>query len=95
MLMEVRHTAWSSGVEIVGIAVDNGAKVREYASNMKVTYPILLAEASGLDLIRKLGNSSGGLPYTVFLDRHGAPVRTRLGALKRPEVDALLAELMK
>jgi thiol-disulfide isomerase/thioredoxin len=95
MLMEVRGARAASGLEIVGIAVDNPAKVMEYAANIKITYPVLLAEANGLDLIRSLGNTSGGLPYTVFLDRQGTPVSTRLGALKKPEIDTLLDGLMK
>ena len=68
-----------SGVEIVGIAIDNAAKVREFSSSFKISYPILLAEADGLDLMRRLGNSAGGLPYTVVADRQGDVVHRKLG----------------
>jgi thiol-disulfide isomerase/thioredoxin len=95
MLIEVRQNTAPLGLEIVGIAVDNGVKVAEFTAKIKIPYPVLVAEASGLGLIRELGNSAGGLPYSVFLDRNGTPVRTRLGALKRPEVDALIADLLK
>ncbi|HVP08142.1 MAG TPA: TlpA disulfide reductase family protein [Burkholderiales bacterium] len=78
------------GVEIVGIAVDNGVKVREFADSFRITYPVLLAEANGLDLMRKLGNKEGGLPYTVVADRQGNPVRRKLGALKQAELDGIL-----
>lgn len=94
LFMEVRRERASQGFEVVGIAVDNPDKVAEYARNAAISYPVLIADGSGLDLIRKLGNASGGLPYTAFLDRGGRPVRTKLGALKRPELDALLAELL-
>ena len=56
---------------------------------------ILLAEADGLDLMRKLGNSGGGLPYTVVADRQGAIVHRKLGALKRAELEAVLAPLAR
>jgi len=95
MLMEVRGARAASGLEIVGIAIDNPAKVAEYVANVKISYPVLIAGGEGLDLIRQLGNSAGGLPFTVFLGRDGTPLRTRLGALKRPEVDSLLTDLMK
>lgn len=94
LFMEVRREWTSQGFEVVGIAIDNADKVAEYAKNAAISYPVLIADGSGLDLIRKLGNASGGLPYTAFLDRGGRPVRTKLGALTRPELDTLLAELM-
>jgi hypothetical protein len=62
---------------------------------MKINYPILVADASGLDLVRKLGNKAGGLPYTVFLDRAGEPRKTKLGALRQPELEGLLDELLR
>lgn len=94
LFMEVRRERASQGFEVVGIAIDNHDKVAEYVRNVAISYPILIADGSGLDLIRKLGNASGGLPYTAFLDREGRPVRSKLGALKRPDLDALLSELL-
>jgi thiol-disulfide isomerase/thioredoxin len=84
-----------SGVEIVGIAVDNAAKVREFSSSFHIPYPILIADAEGLDLMRRLGNSSGGLPYTVVVDRQGGVVHRKLGALKPAELDAILGPLIR
>ncbi|MGQ0512118.1 MAG: TlpA disulfide reductase family protein [Betaproteobacteria bacterium] len=94
MFMEVRRERGPQVFEIVGIAIDSADKVAEYARNVAISYPVLVADGSGLDLIRKLGNTSGGLPYTAFLDRDGRPVRSKLGAFKRSELDALLAELL-
>jgi thiol-disulfide isomerase/thioredoxin len=37
-------------------------KVRDFAASFNISYPILLAEADGLDLMRQLGNSAGGFP---------------------------------
>jgi thiol-disulfide isomerase/thioredoxin len=95
LLIAARQKYGPSGVEIVGIAIDNGAKVREYAASFHIVYPILLAEADGLDLMRQLGNSGGGLPYTVIADRQGGLVHRKLGALKQPELDGILEPLAK
>ncbi len=81
------------GVEIVGIAVDNAAKVAEFTKTMAISYPVLLAEASGLDLMRQLGNAGGGLPYTVVADRKGALVLRKLGAFKKGDLDPILGAL--
>ena len=78
------------GVEIVGIAIDNMAKVVEFTASLKISYPILLAEANGLDLMRQLGNGAGGLPYTVVVDRQGALKHRKLGAFKGAELDSVL-----
>jgi thiol-disulfide isomerase/thioredoxin len=93
MLMSEREKYRESGLEIVGIAIDNAAKVGEFTVSLKITYPILLAEANGVDLMRKLGNGSGGLPYTVIADRQGALIHRKLGTMKQAELDGILGPL--
>ena len=95
LLMAIGQKYRSNGVEIVGIAIDNGPKVAEYARFMKITYPVLLAEADGLDLMRRLGNTGGGLPYTVIIGRQGKVVHRKLGAYKQPELEAAIAPLAR
>jgi thiol-disulfide isomerase/thioredoxin len=95
LLIAAREKYGPLGVEIVGIAVDNAAKVTDFSSSFKISYPILLAEADGIDLMRRLGNSSGGLPYTVVVDRQGSLVQRRLGALKQGDLDAILDPLVR
>jgi thiol-disulfide isomerase/thioredoxin len=95
LLLSARQKYAANGVEVVGIAIDNAAKVREFSKSLQVTYPILLAEADGLDLMRRLGNSGGGLPYTVISDRRGAVVHSKLGALKEAELEEMLAPLAR
>jgi len=93
LLIATRQKYGSSGVEIVGIAIDNADKVREFSTSFNISYPVLLAEAGGLDLMRQLGNTGGGLPYTVIADRRGSPVHRKLGALKQAELDGFLEPL--
>lgn len=81
------------GIDIVGIAIDNGAKVREFALKFKINYALLLGDATALNLLRRLGNRSGGLPYTVALDRRGALVSRHLGALNQAQLRQVLASL--
>lgn len=95
MLMQVRDRYAGQGLEIVGIAIDNAAKVSEFAADLKINYPILVSDGTGLDLIRKLGNTAGGLPYTVFLDRDGRTARTKLGILTKDELEAIVSDLIK
>jgi len=93
MLIQAHESYRPQGVEIVGIAIDNASKVLEFTKTFQINYPILVADASGLDLVRQLGNASGGLPYTVFVDRDGRPVSSKVGALKRADLDAALSKI--
>ena len=85
----------AKGVEFVGIAVDNAENVRRFLNRVQVTYPLLISGAAGLELVRRLGNPSGGLPYTVVLDRAGSVAETRLGAYEPPELEATLRRLTR
>lgn len=95
LLMAARLKYRPAGVEVVGIAVDNAAKVRDFSASLNISYPVLLAEAAGLDMMRRLGNSVGGLPYTVVTDRQGNVVQRKLGALKQGELERILDPLTK
>jgi len=95
MLVAVREIFASKGAEIVGIGIDHAPKVREFAKTYGITYPVLIAEADAIELMRRLGNVLGGLPYTVMLDRVGAVAHRRLGALTRAEVEGVLKGLLR
>jgi thiol-disulfide isomerase/thioredoxin len=84
----------SAGVEIVGIGIDSAAKIREFAKTYKISYPLLIADATGVALIRSLGNRAGGLPYTVALDRNGAIVKRHLGALSEVGLRQVMESLV-
>ena len=95
MLVAVREVFAAKGAEIVGIGIDQAAKVEEFARTYGVTYPVLIAEADAIQLMRRLGNALGGLPYTVVVDRVGAVAHRRLGALTRAEVEGILEGLLR
>jgi thiol-disulfide isomerase/thioredoxin len=81
------------GFEIVGIGVDSAAKMREFSLTYRINYPLLVADVTALELLRNLGNRTGGLPYTVILDATGALVRRHLGAFTGPDLRRVLESL--
>ena len=95
MLVAVRGVFAAKGAEIVGIGIDQAAKIAEFAKTYGITYPVLIAEVRALELMRRLGNGLGGLPYTVVLDRLGAVAHRRLGALARAELEGVLKGLLR
>jgi len=40
-----------------------------------------------MDLTRRLGNQTAGLPYTVVLDRSGKVVKAHLGGISEAELE--------
>jgi thiol-disulfide isomerase/thioredoxin len=94
LLMQVRSRYAANGTEVVGIGIDHAAKIQQFAREFGITYPLLVADASGLDLMRKLGNQAGGLPYTVVVDRNGAIAYRRLGLLRAAELTARLDKMV-
>jgi peroxiredoxin len=81
------------GVEFVGIAIDNSARVAQFLQRQPVNYPILIGEGAALALARELGNPSGALPYTIVLDRDGRIALSHQGRLPRATLDAALRKI--
>ena len=74
------------GWEVVGLAVDNPAPVRDFLQRSPVSFPIGLAGFAGAELIKRLGNSSGGLPFTAAFDSRGRLEQRKLGATSYEEL---------
>jgi hypothetical protein len=84
----------SNGVEFVGIAIDNAAKVRDYALEMKIDYALRIGGLETLALGKDLGNSAGVLPFTIVLDRNGKLAYTHTGPLTEATLNAVLLPLL-
>jgi thiol-disulfide isomerase/thioredoxin len=82
-------------LEVVGIAVDNADNVRDYLKATRVGYPILIANAHAIELMRRLGNRSGALPFSVTLDAAGRLRHRKLGPYSAAELDAEIAALLR
>jgi len=80
----------NQGLQFVGIAIDNVAKVREFATKYRMNYPVLIGEMEAIELARAAGNEFGGLPFTVVVDRKGRLIGTELGGLNEEKLTALI-----
>lgn len=83
----------AKGVQFVGISIDSADKVRRFAADMGITYPLLIGDMATFDVVRTLGNPSQGLPFTIILDRSGAARRIKLGRFAEADLAAFLATL--
>ncbi|WP_324588961.1 TlpA disulfide reductase family protein [Accumulibacter sp.] len=82
----------SSGLEVVGIAVEdaeNREALRDFAEAYDMSYISLIGGLQpGIDLMRALGNDKAGLPFTLAIDRRGSIRSSKLGAMTNAEMEA-------
>ena len=82
------------GVQFVGIAVDDPAKVRQFSAELGLNYPALIGGYGAIELSKSLGNRVGALPYTLVLDRAGSISRTQLGPIKTADLRSIIGQLL-
>lgn len=83
----------AKGLQMIGIGIDSATKIADFSAKTPVSYPLAVAGLSGSELARAFGNTTGGLPFTVLIDRHGRiaqriPGRVKIDAL-RSAIDSL------
>jgi thiol-disulfide isomerase/thioredoxin len=94
MFVRMQERYGDRGLQFVGIAIDQPAKVAEFAAEFSVNYPLLIAGLESLELLRQAGNRAGVLPYTLVLDRKGNLVSREPGGLKEARLESLLQPLL-
>ena len=90
-LVEAYGKYKGSGVEFIGIAVEDGAElVKEFARIYEITYPLATGKDKGIELMQALGNGAAGLPYTLVLDAKGNVVASRRGQMNASMLEKAL-----
>ena len=82
------------GLQFVGIAIDQPEKVRPYAAELGMNFPVLIGGVDAIELARALGNRASVLPFTLVVDRNGSAVQKKAGAVKEAEIEPLVARLL-
>jgi thiol-disulfide isomerase/thioredoxin len=91
-LIKLRKQYRADGLEVLGIGIEDKLEpVRDFAKAYDMDYPVLIGKDKGLELMRSLGNTKMGLPFTVAIDRAGKLVLVKMGAISGDEL-AVAAE---
>ena len=67
------------GWQVLGLAADNAVAVRKFLAVTPVGFAIALTGFAGIELSQRLGNVSGGLPFTVVFGREGQVLQRHTG----------------
>ncbi|MDR6841261.1 TlpA disulfide reductase family protein [Pseudoxanthomonas sacheonensis] len=76
-----------TGVQVIGLALDTPANIREFLGRVPVNYPILVDTPGPADASVWLGNRKGVLPYSVLVDADGKILKQKVGPFASGEID--------
>ena len=87
-LIAIRQ-AHKGKLEVLGIGIEDKADAaKEFARAYEMDYPVFVAREKGIPLMQALGNTKGGLPFTIVIDRNGQVVQKKMGIMKKADLDA-------
>lgn len=87
-LIAIRQ-AHKGKLEVLGIGIEDKADAaKEFARAYEMDYPVFVARDKGIPLMQALGNTKGGLPFTVVIDRNGQVVQKKMGIMKKADLEA-------
>ncbi|GAB1233823.1 TlpA family protein disulfide reductase [Ferrigenium sp. UT5] len=82
-----------SGLQVVGLGMDDEVKLRNVGRTLGINYPVLLARSPAL--LASFGNRTGVVPYSVLISRTGEIVFTRAGVIDQNLFDAEVLPLLQ
>lgn len=81
----------AKSVQIIGLAADKPEAVRAFLKKLPLTFPIGIADLSGIALSKSWGNLAGGLPFSVMLAADGRVMQRKMGKLSEEDLTIWLA----
>ncbi|TXH05281.1 MAG: TlpA family protein disulfide reductase [Nevskiaceae bacterium] len=94
LLIKAQKQFGARGLQVVGPALDDADAVRKLAAQLGVSYPVMADFASADKAMSQLGNTSGALPFSVFIDAQGRIVKTVLGGLHEDDLNQLVVRYL-
>jgi thiol-disulfide isomerase/thioredoxin len=82
------HEHSAKGWQVLGLAADNAEAVRKFLAVTPVRFAIALTGFAGIDLSQRLGNGSGGLPFTLVFGRDGQVLQRHSGETRYEQLAA-------
>lgn len=79
---------------VVGIAIDNADKVRDFVKKYGMAFPVVYGGTDAIKLSKDLGNSLGGIPFAVVIDRDGKIVERITGETKDGTLEEFTTPLL-
>ncbi|HHJ38408.1 MAG: hypothetical protein AXA67_13260 [Methylothermaceae bacteria B42] len=95
-LVDYQKRYGGQGLQVIGIGLDDPAKLANVARTLNLPYPILHAPAKqAVTLLQQWGDRPGVLPYTVVIDRDGTMVFQRVGVFDDEAFELVVLPLLQ
>jgi thiol-disulfide isomerase/thioredoxin len=93
--VEFQQKYGPQGFIVVGVSVDDSpAKLKPFAEQYKVNYPLLIGEGRS-DIKGPRGYNAGwGLPKTIVIDRNATICKTHVGLSRKEHFEAQIKSLL-
>lgn len=79
-LIEYQSAYAGSGLQIIGVGLDEQRKLENYVRTVGINYPVLCADPQQhRHLLQDWGDKMGVLPYTVVINKQGQLVYSQVG----------------
>ena len=92
ILLDLQRDYGTSGLQVLGIALDDAQRVRTFIQTYGISYLILVGEADVFETSTAYGNTEGVLPYSVLVDKAGTVRWQYAGIIRHAEITKLLSE---
>lgn len=89
------HTSYQDqGLVVLGISSDTLDKIRGFAEETPVSYPLLSGDIDAMNISESLGNNKGVLPYTVIIAPDGNIAKTYFGLVDQALLEQTFLPLL-
>jgi peroxiredoxin len=92
--VDMQHELGEQGLAVVGVAVDDPDKVRDFVARFGVDYVNLTGGQEASQVSLAYGNRASALPYSVIIARDGRIAHTHAGELPREQALELIRPLL-
>ena len=92
LLNSLQRQYADEGLQVVGIAVDERAAVRQFLKTTPMHYTLLVGEDGGFEAAQRFGMALA-LPFSVFADADNRVIAVKLGELHADDAAAILANM--
>ena len=88
--VDLQNQYGDQGLQFIGIAIDDAAKVRSFADEYPINYPLLVGQDDATRAGIAFGNDLGALPYTVVIDQDQRIIYRRAGELPKSTLEDVI-----
>lgn len=94
MFVRIQREYAAKNVQFIGIAIDQVDKVREFAKEFQINYPLLIGAMDSMELLREAGNKVGVLPYTLIINPASQITVSLVGGISEARMRSALRPLL-